>query len=136
MDDCIFCKIVKGEIPSYKLYEDDQVISFLDAFPGCKGHTLIIPKQHYQDIFDIPEELYQKVLDTTRKMANILKSTFDCEGMNLLQNSGRASGQAVFHLHVHLFPRWSGDKTLGSWKASKSDPDNMKKLQEQILAFV
>ncbi len=136
MDNCIFCNIAKGNIPSYKLYEDDYTLAFLDAYPGGKGHTLIIPKTHYKDIFDTPDDIYHKIITVSIKMAKNLKKALNCEGVNLLQNSKPASGQTVFHIHVHLFPRWMGDHTLGLWTPSKGDSEKLKAIQNTILSHI
>ncbi len=104
MDSCIFCKIIKGEIPSYKIYEDDDIFVMLDINPLSKGHTLVFPKQHFENIYDIPEELFAKIMLKSKRLAEKLKEKLNCEGIILQQNSGQKAGQSVFHLHVHLKP--------------------------------
>ncbi|MDX8045716.1 HIT family protein [Gracilibacillus sp. S3-1-1] len=110
-DDCIFCKIVAGEIPSAKVYEDDDVLAFLDISQVTKGHTLVIPKQHVENIYETNEEIAAKVFATVPKIANALKETFQPVGINILNNNEAAAGQTVFHLHIHLIPRY--DETDG-----------------------
>lgn len=136
MDDCIFCKIIKGEIPSYKLYEDDQTLAFLDAFPGTKGHSLVIPKAHYTDILDTPADVYANLIKVASKLAKSLKEALNYDGINIMQHSGASAGQTVFHIHVHLFPRWEGDKALGGWTPQKAEAANQEALLKEILPFV
>lgn len=106
--DCIFCKIRDGEIPSYKVYEDDHVLAFLDITQGTKGHTLVIPKTHARNIFDIDEETITQVFRVVPKIANALKEAFDPIGLNIVNNND-APLQSVFHFHVHLIPRYEDD---------------------------
>ena len=112
MKDCIFCKISKGEIPSYVIYEDSFFKVILDRFPAAKGHCLIIPKSHYRDVFDIPEDLLEKVYPLAKKMAFALKEALGVESVNILQNNGEMAGQTVMHFHLHLIPRKEKDEVL------------------------
>lgn len=136
MSDCIFCKIINGDIPSYKLYEDEKTLAFLDAFPGTRGHSLVIPKVHYQDILDTPEDVYANLIQTASKLAKSLKKALNYDGINLMQHTGAHAGQTVFHIHVHLFPRWQGDQALGGWKPSKAEPDYQETLLQEILPHI
>ncbi|WP_431800255.1 HIT family protein [Halobacillus andaensis] len=106
---CIFCKIINGEIPSAKVYEDDDVYAFLDISQVTKGHTLIIPKTHTRDIYSTDEHIAEKLFARVPKVANALKSAFEPVGLNLLNNNEEPAGQSVFHLHIHLIPRY-GEK--------------------------
>jgi histidine triad (HIT) family protein len=119
--DCIFCKILEGEIPSFCVYEDEFFKVILDRFPAHEGHALILTKQHYKDIFELPEEVAQKLYPLAKKMAIILKEVVHAEGINILQNNGKASGQAVFHFHLHLVPRKTGDNV----KLNQTSNQNM-----------
>lgn len=107
--DCLFCKIIQGEIPSYTIYEDDKFKVILDRFPVAPGHTLIISKQHHVDIFDMPIDLAKEIYPLAQKIAPILKEVTGADGINIVQNNGEAAGQAVFHFHLHLVPRKQGD---------------------------
>ena len=107
--DCLFCKIVKGEIPTAKIYEDKNVLAFLDVNPDSKGHTLVIPKQHAQDIFDIEKESLQKVFIAAKIIAQKLKDSLRADGINLMQANGKAANQVVMHFHLHLIPRYQND---------------------------
>ncbi len=108
-DDCIFCKIASGEIPSRKLYEDDDFIVIMDLNPTSKGHSLIIPKEHYANLFELDEELAGKAMKLAKKMAARMTDVLGCDGFNLLQNNGECAGQTVFHFHLHLIPRYGED---------------------------
>ena len=110
MSDCVFCKIVAGEIPSHKVYEDDAVIAFLDISHFTVGHTLIIPKSHYTDLLDTPDEIIAKIAVLAKDLAANYKPTLRADGFNVKQNSGTVSGQEVMHYHVHLIPRCEGGK--------------------------
>lgn len=106
MSDCLFCKIIDGQIPSLKVYEDDHVYAFMDIMPLSKGHTLLIPKTHCKDLFDMPEEVARNLYAAAPKVANAIKSAFNPVGMNTVNNNGAAAGQTVFHYHLHLIPRY------------------------------
>lgn len=107
--DCVFCKIVEGELPSYKVYEDDETLAFLDINPVHAGHTLVIPKEHAGNIFEIPSELWAKVQETVRKVASAVENGTKADGVNMLMNNREHAGQVVHHAHVHLIPRFRGD---------------------------
>ena len=110
MTDCIFCKIVKGEIPCYKLYEDEDILAFLDITPVNPGHTLIIPKKHSETILDTDDEILKKLIITTKKISNAVYKGLKLEGFNIGINQGRIAGAGVIdHMHIHLVPRWQGD---------------------------
>ena len=109
MNDCIFCKIIEGEIPSYKIYEDDQVLAFLDISQLTKGHTLVIPKVHNENIFDMSEETARDVFAAVPAIARALEKAFQPKGLNILNNNGKFAGQEVFHYHLHLIPRYDED---------------------------
>lgn len=112
MSECIFCKIIEGDIPSYSIYEDELFKVILDRFPASVGHCLIIPKAHYENVFDMPEELLNKVYGIAQKIAKLLKEVLGCEGINMVQNNGVVAGQSVMHFHMHLIPRSQGDKLV------------------------
>lgn len=107
--DCIFCKIINGDIPSSKVYEDEHVYAFLDISQTTKGHTLIVPKVHTKDIYDTPEEVAKELFGRVPKIATAIKKTYQADGINILNNNEPAANQTVFHLHIHLIPRYEGD---------------------------
>ena len=108
MNDCIFCKIAAGEIPSLKVYEDDKVLAYLDINPFSPGHTLVIPKAHSSCLLDTGADTLATVMAAVRKVAAHLKTALPCDGFNILQNNGAAAGQTVKHLHFHIIPRYQG----------------------------
>lgn len=107
MSECIFCKIIDGSIPSAKIYEDDHVYAFMDIMPLTKGHTLIIPKNHKENVYDLSEEEASNLFKVVPKIASVLKESFGPVGMNLLNNNGAPAGQSVFHFHLHFIPRYN-----------------------------
>ena len=111
MADCIFCKIVAGEIPSYTIYEDEEFKVFLDINPASKGHALIVPKVHYANIYDIDEEVVARAMKLAKKLATRMTKVLGCDGFNLLQNNNEVAGQTVFHFHLHLIPRYENAKS-------------------------
>lgn len=115
-DKCIFCKIANGEIPSATLYEDEDFRVILDLGPATKGHALILPKNHFTNLFEIPEDMDAKAFILAKKIAKKMKDVFGCDGVNIVQNNGVAAGQTVFHFHIHLIPRYEGDHAGVTWK--------------------
>lgn len=109
-DNCIFCKIAAGEIPSNTIYEDDDVRVILDLAPAARGHALVLPKEHYANLYEIDEDVAAKVMRVAKKMAVHMRDKLHCDGFNLLQNNEEVAGQTVFHFHLHLIPRYRGDK--------------------------
>lgn len=107
-EDCIFCKIVEDEIPSHKVYQDENVVAFLDANPTSKGHTLVVPKKHVEDIHDADEMNY--MWEPLVKVSNAVREAFDPEGISIAQNNGEEAGQKIFHLHFHVTPVYTGDE--------------------------
>ena len=108
--DCIFCKIIKGDIPCMKLFEDDKVLAFLDVNPDSDGHTLVIPKEHYKDIFDIPEDVLSHIYSVSKDIMKLLEEKLGCNGFSLLQNNG--SVQEVKHYHLHIKPYYDDKKSI------------------------
>lgn len=122
MTDCIFCKLINGEIPSAKIYEDEHVFAFMDIMPLTKGHILVIPKEHKESIYDLSEEQAANLFKVVPRLASALKDSYHPAGMNLLNNNGAPAGQSVFHFHLHLIPRY--DETDGfkaSWRTKEKD---------------
>lgn len=132
MNDCVFCKIIKGEIPCDKVYEDNQVIAFLDISPVNPGHTLVIPKKHYETIIDVPTKILHKTIDVAQKVAKALVVTPD-GGVNVFQNNKPAAGQLVPHIHFHLIPRHSGDGHTFTWKEQGYESDAQKEEYRKCI---
>ena len=131
-DNCIFCKIAAGEIPSETVYEDEQFRAILDLGPASAGHTLILPKAHFKDVTEISDEYAANVLKVAAKLGKAMKKGLGCEGFNLVQNNGEAAGQTVFHLHVHLIPRMKDDNIDIKW--AQGECADGKKIAEEIKA--
>jgi len=134
MTDCIFCKIVSRQIPGHVIYEDDDVLAFLDISQTTKGHTLVIPKIHQADIFEIDETAMRAVFAVVPKITHALKATLGCGGINVVSNNGKIAGQTVFHYHVHLIPRYPGDEFKISF-ANNTEANNdecLASLKKQI----
>ena len=112
-NNCVFCAIAAGEIPSFKVYEDDVALAYLDINPFSKGHVLVIPKEHSEGLLDTPDETLAAVVSRVKKIAAHVKETLPCDGFNILQNNGEAAGQSVFHLHMHLIPRYQDAENNG-----------------------
>ncbi len=132
MEDCIFCKIVNGEIPSAKIYENDKVFAFLDISPISDGHTLVIPKRHFEKLHDCPAELLGRVSSRLGKIAKAVAAGMNSDGYNVLCNNGRAAGQLVSHLHFHIIPRNSGDGVFNRWPAYKYEEGKTETITAKI----
>lgn len=132
MSDCIFCKIVHNELPSAKVYEDEHVLAFLDISQVTKGHTLVIPKLHIDDLFQMDSGTAERVFSPVPEIANAIKEAFHAEGMNLLNNNGAFAGQEVFHYHLHLIPRY--DHTDGFAKTFISHQNDYSPADLQEIA--
>ena len=135
MEDCLFCKIVKGELPSSKLYEDEDTLAFLDLFPVNKGHSLVIPKEHYETIFDIPEDILSKVSSVMKNVADAVKKGVNSEGISIAQSNGKDAGQVIPHIHFHVIPRFKNDG-LKLWPQGKYEEGEMDKFKEDISKFL
>lgn len=133
MEDCIFCKIVKGEIPSYKVYEDERVYAFLDINPLSEGHTLLLPKEHYVNILDIPAELYVYMNEIVKKIADRVQLKYAPDGILINQNNGRRAGQEVDHMHIHIKPVYEDTKIFNESKYRKRfSGEKMKEIRSDL----
>ena len=130
-NDCIFCAIAAGEIPSFKVYEDDLVLAYLDINPFSRGHTLVIPKKHSAGLLDTDDQTLADVIVRVRKVAAHVTAKLGCDGFNIVQNNGEAAGQTVRHVHFHIVPRWNGDKA-STFENHKGDMDALKALADEI----
>lgn len=131
-DNCIFCKIIAGEIPSRAIYEDDDFKVILDANPASKGHALILPKEHCANIYEISEELLAKATKLAKRLAGHMTAVLDCDGLNLLQNNGEVAGQTVFHFHMHLIPRYKNDGEILKYIAGEPGPEELEQIKNII----
>ncbi len=131
-DQCIFCKIAAGEIPSKTIYEDEDFRVILDLGPATKGHALILPKEHYANLYELPEETAKKVICLAKKMAMVMTEKLHADGFNLVQNNGEVAGQTVFHFHMHLIPRYKGDGQTIGWKPGKPSDEDLEAIRKAI----
>lgn len=132
---CVFCKIIDGSIPSTTIYEDDLVKCILDLSQAGVGHTLVIPKKHYANVLEIDEDIFAYAMKIAKKIAIALKKTFNCDGVNILNNCGEAAGQTVFHLHIHVIPRFFNDSVDIKWvdHSDKFDPKAFEDIKQEII---
>lgn len=131
-DDCIFCKIARGNIPSATVYEDSHFRVILDINPATKGHCLIIPKEHFDNIYDLDAETAGKLFSLATCIARAMKDALHCDGLNLVQNNGLIAGQTVFHFHLHLIPRYEGDQVELTWTPHETQADQLEELRKAI----
>ena len=131
-EDCVFCKIVNGDIPSNTIYENSEFKVIMDISPATKGHVLVLPKEHFKDIYDIDAETAGKLFQLAAVVARALKEVLHCDGLNIIQNNGEIAGQTVFHFHMHLIPRYEGDDVTVKWKEHSMDAEEMDRLRKDI----
>lgn len=131
-EDCIFCKIANGQIPSNSVYEDEDFNVILDISLASKGHALILPKVHYDNAYEMDEAFAAKVFPLATKLAGAMKKALNCDGLNIVQNNEEAAGQTVFHFHMHLIPRYEGDEVDVTWKQHESVAEEQSAIVKQI----
>ncbi len=134
--DCIFCKIIRGEIPCFKVFEDDEILAFMDVNPIAPGHALVIPKHHSKDIFETPGDWIAKAFAGAGRVARAVQKTVNPDGINIVQANGPGAKQSVFHLHVHVIPRSLDDGLTMNWELEPGDMDDIGKLAEKIAANI
>lgn len=131
-DNCIFCKIAAGEIPSQTIYENEDFRAILDLGPATKGHTLILPKEHAANLFELSDETAAKLTPLARKLGKQLVEKLGADGLNVIQNNGEVAGQTVMHYHLHLIPRYKDDGQHLLWKPGESTPEGLKEICDRI----
>ena len=131
-DNCLFCKMVAGQIPVTKIYEDEAVLAFLDIGPISDGHTLVIPKQHFEKLHDCPAELLGRVASSLGRIAGAVAAAMNSDGYNLLCNNGGAAGQVIEHLHFHIIPRNTGDGVFDRWPSYKYEDGKIEEIAAEI----
>ncbi len=131
-ENCIFCKLANGEIPTNMIYEDAEFAVILDNGPATRGHCLILPKEHSEDLFALPEETAAGAMKLAKKLAERLRDRLGCDGLNVVQNNGAVAGQTVKHYHLHLIPRYENDGQHILWKPTEPSPDELKSLCEKL----
>ncbi len=132
----IFSRIVSGEIPAWKIYEDQETLAFMDINPAARGHALVISKAEQPDLFALAPETLVAVAHTVQRVAIAIRTALEPDGLNIIQNNGAAAGQVIFHYHVHLIPRWEGDRAVRLWSPQPADHDELRALAEQISAAI
>ena len=131
-DDCIFCKLANGEIPTRSIYEDEDFKVILDAAPATRGHALILPKEHADNLYQLPEELTGRAFVLAKKMAASMTETLGCQGFNIVQNNGEVAGQTVFHFHIHLVPRYTDDGQGLFWEPRQYTDEILDEIRSQL----
>ncbi len=131
-EDCIFCKIANGQIPAKTLYEDDDFRVILDLGPATKGHALILPKEHADNLYELPEDTASRILPVAQKVAGKIKEKLHCDGLNLIQNNGEAAGQTVMHFHMHMIPRYENDGQKIGWVPGEPTQDELEEVRRRI----
>lgn len=132
LEDCIFCKLANGDIPTKTIYEDEKFRVILDMSPATKGHALILPKDHYANLYEIPEDLAVDCMKLAKKMAISMTEALKCDGFNLVQNNGETAGQTIFHFHMHLIPRYVDDDQEINWRPTEVSSEELEKIREKI----
>lgn len=131
-EDCIFCKLANGVIPTNSIYEDNDFNVILDMGPATKGHALILPKEHADNLYELPDETAAKAMVLAKKLAIRMKEKLSCAGLNLVQNNGGAAGQTVMHFHLHLIPRYEDDNQHILWKPTEPTAEELKAVCEKL----
>lgn len=131
-NNCIFCKIAGGEIPSATVYEDSDFRVILDLGPASRGHALILPKEHYKDLCELDESVAAKVLPLAGKIGAAMKEILGCSGFNVVQNNGETAGQTVFHFHVHIIPRYEGGPAMVTWTPGNADSTELAGISDSL----
>ena len=133
---CIFCKIVKGIIPSAKIFEDDKLLCFLDIAPANKGHALIVTKEHYESLLDTPDVVLCDIMNKAKKIARAMSSALGNEGFNILMNNKKVAGQLVDHAHIHIIPRFNRDGIKLNWRPKKYADKELDEFKGKIMKFL
>lgn len=132
-DNCVFCKIIAGEIPSHTLYEDDAFKVILDVGPATRGHALILPKDHYANLYELPEETAAEVIKLAKRMMLQMTDKLKCDGFNIVQNNGETAGQTVNHFHMHLIPRYKNDGEILKYIAGEPGQAELEQIKKAII---
>ena len=131
-DDCIFCKLANGIIPTRSIYEDENFKVILDAAPATRGHALILPKEHAANLYELPDETAAKAFVLAKKLAADMTKKLSCDGFNVVQNNGISAGQTVFHFHVHIIPRYENGPDMVTWAPGKATPEELAEISSSI----
>ena len=132
MDNCVFCKIVSGDIPSFRVYEDEECIAVLDINPASPGHTLVIPRVHRKDLTELSVQEIAHAFSVAKLLGERQMERLGADGFNLVQNNGAAAGQTVLHFHIHVIPRYAGGPQIAAWKQTEPDPQHLREIAERL----
>jgi histidine triad (HIT) family protein len=132
MQDCVFCRIVKGEIPSARIFESNSAIAFLDIAPAAKGHALVIPKKHFETLFDVPEKDLREIIVAVKNVASAVVDAAEADGFNIIQSNKASAGQVIPHVHFHIIPRKQGDELSFEWSHIELDKEELDALREKV----
>ncbi|MGN0318782.1 MAG: HIT family protein [Lachnospira sp.] len=135
-DDCIFCKLANGVIPTNSLYEDDVVKVIFDASPAADGHVLVIPKEHFDNLYSMDDDTAAHVIKVAKKIAKAMNDVLDIDGLNLVQNNGEAAGQTVFHFHLHIIPRKKGDTVNVGWVPKEASQETIEAIKDKVIPLL
>ena len=135
-DDCIFCKLANGDIPTNTLYEHDCVRVIFDAEPAAEGHVLILPREHFDNIYELDDDTAGHVFKVAKKIATAMNKTLDMDGLNVVQNNGEAAGQTVFHFHMHIIPRHNDDTVNVGWEKHKVSSERIKDITDEVRKYL
>jgi histidine triad (HIT) family protein len=133
-EDCIFCKVLNGDLPGERVYEDEHAVGVMDINPWTRGHAVVFPRKHAADLFEIEDAELKHVIVAAKRLAARIRDTLDCDGVNLLQSNGRAAWQTIFHLHFHVIPRYEDDPLDLPTRPQPAEPEELKKVAEEIRA--
>jgi len=133
VNDCTFCGIVAGRLPSHRVLEDEHTVAFLDIAPAAPGHTLVVPRAHSRDVWTISEVAHGQVAGMVHRVAALLKAALAPDGVNVNHSTGEAAGQDAFHFHVHVVPRWHGDALRPMWEPKPAPPHELKRIRERLI---
>jgi histidine triad (HIT) family protein len=131
--ECVFCRILDGSLPSWRVYEDESTVAFLDNGQVTRGHTLVVPRRHAEDLWALTEDEARDVMRSAHRVAIVLRDKLKPLGLNVTQANGKAAWQDVFHYHVHLIPRYGDDGFLPPWRANKPSPEQLSNVRQQLL---
>jgi len=135
--DCVFCKIIDGEIPAIKVLDEELVVAFMDINPSSKGHMLVVPKNHVENIFEIPESDLTALIKAVKRCAKAAKEALNAEGITILQLNGKASDQIVPHLHIHIIPRWKNDGlSMSTWEMKQGDMEEIQDIARKVKEHI
>jgi histidine triad (HIT) family protein len=134
MESCIFCKIVAGTLPSNPIHSDERCLVVMDINPATRGHCLVLPKAHHQDLYELPADVWSHIAAVSQRVAIAARNALACEGVNLFQATGRAAFQTIFHFHLHVLPRWRGDGLVAPWTLRPGDPEQIRAAGDALRA--